>query len=114
VSEPAELVAPVYSRVLLKLSGESLMGERQYGIDPDVVRGIADQVAEARAGTVQIAVVVGGGNIFRGLAAASSGMDRATGDYMGMLATAMNGLALQDALERAGCPTRVMSAIGMN
>jgi uridylate kinase len=114
VSDPAELVAPVYSRVLLKLSGESLMGERQYGIDPDVVRGIADQVAEARAGTVQIAVVVGGGNIFRGLSAASSGMDRATGDYMGMLATAMNGLALQDALERAGCPTRVMSAIGMN
>jgi uridylate kinase len=114
VSDPAELVAPVYSRVLLKLSGESLMGERQYGIDPDVVRGIADQVAEARGGTVQIAVVVGGGNIFRGLSAASSGMDRATGDYMGMLATAMNGLALQDALERAGCPTRVMSAIGMN
>jgi len=114
VSEPAELVAPVYSRVLLKLSGESLMGERQYGIDPDVVRGIADQVAEARGGTIQIAVVVGGGNIFRGLAAASSGMDRATGDYMGMLATAMNGLALQDALEQAGCPTRVMSAIGMN
>ena len=114
MSEPAELVAPVYSRVLLKLSGESLMGERQYGIDPDVVRGIADQVAEARGGTIQIAVVVGGGNIFRGLAAASSGMDRATGDYMGMLATAMNGLALQDALEQAGCPTRVMSAIGMN
>jgi uridylate kinase len=114
VSEPAELVAPIYSRVLLKLSGESLMGERQYGIDPDVVRGIADQVAEARGGTIQIAVVVGGGNIFRGLAAASSGMDRATGDYMGMLATAMNGLALQDALEQAGCPTRVMSAIGMN
>jgi uridylate kinase len=114
VSDPVELVAPVYSRVLLKLSGESLMGERQYGIDPDVVRGIADQVAEARGGTVQIAVVVGGGNIFRGLSAASSGMDRATGDYMGMLATAMNGLALQDALERAGCPTRVMSAIGMN
>jgi uridylate kinase len=114
VSEPAELVAPVYSRVLLKLSGEALMGDRQYGIDPDVVRGIANQVSEARGGTVQIAIVVGGGNIFRGLAAASSGMDRATGDYMGMLATAMNGLALQDALEQAGCPTRVMSAIGMN
>jgi uridylate kinase len=114
VSEPAELVAPVYSRVLLKLSGEALMGDRQYGIDPDVVRGIATQVAEARGGTVQIAIVVGGGNIFRGLAAASSGMDRATGDYMGMLATAMNGLALQDSLEQAGCPTRVMSAIGMN
>ena len=114
MSEPAELVAPVYSRVLLKLSGEALMGDRQYGIDPDVVRGIANQVSEARGGTVQIAIVVGGGNIFRGLAAASSGMDRATGDYMGMLATAMNGLALQDALEQAGCPTRVMSAIGMN
>ena len=107
-------VAPVYRRVLLKLSGEALLGGRQYGIDPDMARGIATQVAEARTGDIQIAVVVGGGNIFRGLAAASSGMDRAPGDYMGMLATAMNGLALQDALEQAGCPTRVMSAIAMN
>ena len=101
-------------RVLLKLSGEALMGDRQYGIDPEVVRGIAAQVAEARRDGIEVAVVVGGGNIFRGVAAASAGMDRATADYMGMLATAMNGLALQDALEQASCPTRVMSAIGMN
>jgi len=101
-------------RVLLKLSGEALMGDRQYGIDPDVVRGIAGQVAEARRQSIEMAVVVGGGNIFRGVAAAAAGMDRATADYMGMLATAMNGLALQDALEQAGCATRVMSAIGMN
>jgi uridylate kinase len=101
-------------RVLLKLSGEALMGDRQYGIDPEIVRGIAAQVAEARRDGIEVAVVVGGGNIFRGVAAASAGMDRATADYMGMLATAMNGLALQDALEQAGCATRVMSAIGMN
>ena len=101
-------------RVLLKLSGEALMGDRQYGIDPEVVRGIASQVAEARREATEVAVVVGGGNIFRGVAAAAAGMDRATADYMGMLATAMNGLALQDALEQQGCPTRVMSAIGMN
>ena len=101
-------------RVLLKLSGEALMGDRQYGIDPDVVRGIAGQVAEARRQAIEVAVVVGGGNIFRGVAAAAGGMDRATADYMGMLATAMNGLALQDALEQQGCPTRVMSAIAMN
>jgi len=100
--------------VLLKLSGEALMGDRSYGIDPDVVRGIAAQVAEARRDGIEVAVVVGGGNIFRGVAAAASGMDRATADYMGMLATAMNGLALQDALEQASCPTRVMSAIAMN
>jgi uridylate kinase len=101
-------------RVLLKLSGEALMGDRQYGIDPEIVRGIAAQVGEARREGIEVAVVVGGGNIFRGMAAAASGMDRATADYMGMLATAMNGLALQDALEQAGCPTRVMSAIAMN
>jgi uridylate kinase len=90
------------------------MGDRQYGIDPEIVRGIAAQVAEARREGIEVAVVVGGGNIFRGVAAAASGMDRATADYMGMLATAMNGLALQDALEQANCPTRVMSAIAMN
>ena len=111
-SDPAATRHP--HRVLLKLSGEALMGDRQYGIDPEVVRGIAAQVAEARRDGIEVAVVVGGGNIFRGVAAASAGMDRATADYMGMLATAMNGLALQDALEQAGCPTRVMSAIGMN
>ncbi|HEX2194999.1 MAG TPA: UMP kinase [Candidatus Limnocylindria bacterium] len=104
---------PTPRRVLLKLSGEALMGPRQYGIDPDVVREIASQVAEANR-DAEIAIVVGGGNIFRGLSAAASGMDRATGDYMGMLATVMNGLAIQDALEQAGTPTRVMSAIAMN
>ncbi|MEO7296580.1 MAG: UMP kinase [Candidatus Limnocylindria bacterium] len=101
-------------RVLLKLSGEALMGEHEYGIDPEVVRLIAGQVAAGKADGTEIAVVVGGGNIFRGLAASARGMDRSTGDYMGMLATVMNGLAIQDALEQAGCPTRVMSAIAMN
>jgi uridylate kinase len=114
LSEPARDIAKLPHRVLLKLSGEALMGDRQYGIDPEVVRGIAAQVAEARRDGIEVAVVVGGGNIFRGVAAAASGMDRATADYMGMLATAMNGLALQDALEQAGCATRVMSAIAMN
>jgi uridylate kinase len=103
-----------YGRVLLKLSGEALMGPLQYGIDPEVVRSIATQVAEAHQGGVEMAIVVGGGNIFRGLKAAASGMDRATADYVGMLATVMNGLAIQDALERLDCPTRVMSAIAMN
>ncbi len=102
-----------YRRVLLKLSGEALMGPRQYGIDPEVARDIAGQVAEAGQTGVQIAIVVGGGNIFRGLSAAATGMDRSTADYMGMLATVMNGLAIQDALEQAGCPTRVLSAIAM-
>jgi uridylate kinase len=104
---------PRYRRVLLKLSGESLMGQRQYGIDPEVARDIAGQITAARAGGVEIAIVVGGGNIFRGLSAAAKGMDRATGDYMGMLATVMNGLAIQDALEQAGTATRVLSAIAM-
>ncbi|HUF06501.1 MAG TPA: UMP kinase [Candidatus Binatia bacterium] len=101
-------------RVLLKLSGEALMGDGEYGIDPGTVRDIAGQVAEAAGEGTEIAVVVGGGNIFRGLAASARGMDRATGDYMGMLATVMNGLAMQDALEQVDCPTRVMSAIAMN
>jgi uridylate kinase len=101
-------------RALIKLSGEALMGERPYGIDPDVARRIASETARAHADGIQVAIVVGGGNIFRGLSAAASGMDRSTADYMGMLATVMNGLALQDALEQAGAPTRVMSAIAMN
>ena len=101
-------------RVLLKLSGEALMGEHEYGIDPGVVREIASQVAQAAGDGIEVAIVVGGGNIFRGLAASARGMDRATGDYMGMLATVMNGLAIQDALEQVECPTRVMSAIAMN
>jgi uridylate kinase len=103
-----------YQRILLKLSGEALLGDRPYGVDPAFCAFIAGQVAEVKALGVQIGVVVGGGNIFRGMAAAAKGMDRATGDYIGMLATVMNALALQDALERAGVQTRVMSAIGMN
>jgi uridylate kinase len=103
-----------YRRVLLKLSGEALLGDRQYGVDPAFCAFIARQVAEIHALGVEVGIVVGGGNIFRGLAASARGMDRATGDYIGMLATVMNGLALQDALERAGVPTRVMTAIAMN
>jgi len=103
-----------YRRILLKLSGEALLGERQYGVDPAFCAFIARQVATVHAMGVQVGIVVGGGNIFRGLAAAARGMDRATGDYIGMLATVMNGLALQDAIERAGIPVRVMSAIAMN
>jgi uridylate kinase len=101
-------------RILLKLSGEALLGERSYGVDPAFCSFIAGQVAAAVQDGVQAGIVVGGGNIFRGLAAAARGMDRATGDYIGMLATVMNGLALQDALERVGIPTRVMTAIAMN
>ncbi len=103
-----------YRRVLLKLSGEALLGSRQYGVDPEFCLTIADQVARVKARGVEVGIVVGGGNIFRGLAASARGMDRATGDYIGMLATVMNGLALQDALEKRGVPTRVMSAIAMN
>ena len=103
-----------YRRILLKLSGEALLGDRQYGVDPAFCTFVAAQVAIVHRLGVQVGIVVGGGNIFRGLAAAARGMDRATGDYIGMLATVMNGLALQDALERAGIPTRVMSAIAMN
>jgi uridylate kinase len=115
MAEPAASAATVAPRrVLLKLSGEALMGEHEYGIDPEVVRGIAAQITAAKSDGTEIAIVVGGGNIFRGLAASARGMDRSTGDYMGMLATVMNGLAIQDALEQSGCPTRVMSAIAMN
>jgi uridylate kinase len=103
-----------YRRILLKLSGEALLGDRQYGVDPSFCAFIAHQVVEVHRRGVEIGIVVGGGNIFRGLAAAAKGMDRATGDYIGMLATVMNGLALQDAIERAGVQTRVMSAIAMN
>ena len=103
-----------YSRIVLKISGEALMGRRNYGVDPEMTAFIAAQISEVVASGVQMAVVVGGGNIFRGLAAAATGMERATADYIGMLATVMNGLALQDALEKAGQPTRVMSAIEMH
>jgi uridylate kinase len=97
--------------VLLKLSGEALMGDLDYGTDPERVRRIAREIAAVQRRGVQVAVVVGGGNIYRGLAAAARGMDRATGDYMGMLATVLNALALQDALEKASVATRVQSAI---
>jgi uridylate kinase len=106
--------APVYQRILLKLSGEALMGEEAYGIDRTVAAQIAGEVSEVHGLGVQIALVIGGGNIFRGLAAAARGMDRATADYMGMLATVMNSLALQDALERLGVNTRVLTAIEMH
>jgi uridylate kinase len=103
-----------YKRILLKLSGEALLGDRQYGVDPSFCAFIARQVAAVSSLGVEVGIVVGGGNIFRGLAAAATGMDRATADYIGMLATVMNGLALQDALERAGVQTRVMTAIAMH
>jgi uridylate kinase len=102
---------PVYGRVLLKLSGEALMGELDYGTDPDRVQAVAEEISTVHARGVEIAIVVGGGNIYRGLAAAAKGMDRATGDYMGMLATVLNGLALQDALEKLEVPTRLQSAL---
>jgi uridylate kinase len=107
---PAE---PKYRRVLLKLSGEALMGEQGYGIDPETISSIAAEVRSVHALGVQVAMVVGGGNIFRGLSGAAAGMERATGDYMGMLATIINSLALQSALERLGVQTRVQSAIPM-
>ncbi|MFZ5861541.1 MAG: UMP kinase [Nitrospirota bacterium] len=102
-----------YRRVLLKLSGEVLAGERGYGIDPVVVGEIADQLQEVNALGVELAIVIGGGNIFRGLAAAATGIERSSADYMGMLATVMNALALQSVLERKGVLTRVQSAIEM-
>ena len=104
----------LYKRVILKLSGEALMGDLTYGISPETLQYMADEVKAAHDTGTQIAIVVGGGNIFRGMAAASQGMDRASGDYLGMLATVMNSLALQDALERVGMPTRVQSAISMH
>ena len=102
-----------YKRVLLKLSGEALQGEQGYGIDPKVITEIAEQIKEIVDGGIELAITVGGGNIFRGLAGAASGMDRAQADYIGMLATIMNALALQEGLERAGVFTRVQSAISM-
>ena len=104
---------PVYKRVLLKLSGEALMGEQSYGIDPTVTSGIAADIADIQSLGVEVGIVIGGGNIFRGVAASAKGMDRATGDYMGMLATVINALAMQDALEQHGVVTRVVTAIEM-
>jgi uridylate kinase len=102
---------PVFQRVLIKLSGEALMGDLEYGIHPERVAHVATAIAAVRERGVEIAIVVGGGNIYRGLRGAADGMDRATGDYMGMLATVLNALALQDALEKDGVHTRVQSAI---
>lgn len=104
---------PRFKRILLKVSGESMMGDREYGIDPNAAQKVAEQIKEVYAQNVQMALVMGGGNIFRGKAGEKNGIDRATGDYMGMLATVMNGLALQDALEKVGVPTRVQSALQM-
>jgi uridylate kinase len=111
VSTLAEDGAPAFGRVLLKLSGEALMGELDYGTDPERVQAIAQEIAAVHRRGVDVAIVVGGGNIYRGMAAAAKGMDRATGDYMGMLATVLNALALQDALEKGEIPTRVQSAL---
>jgi uridylate kinase len=102
---------PAFRRILLKLSGEALMGELEYGADPARIRAIAAAIARVHETGVEVAMVVGAGNIYRGMAGAAAGMDRATGDYMGMLATVLNALALQDALEKAGVHTRVQSAI---
>ena len=107
------MAVPAYKRVLLKLSGEALMGEQTYGVDPAVATQIAKDVAEIQSMGVETAIVIGGGNIFRGLAASARGMDRATADYMGMLATVINALALQDALEQQNVITRVVTAIEM-
>jgi uridylate kinase len=106
-------VSPKYRRVLLKLSGEALMGDQSYGLDPKIIGRIAQEVKSVAQLGVQIAIVIGGGNIFRGLKGAAQGMERATADYMGMLATVINSLAMQSALERQGVATRVQSAIGM-
>jgi len=104
---------PQYRRVMLKLSGEALLGPREHGISPETCDAIAEEIKEVKALGIELAIVIGGGNIFRGMAGSKRGLDRATGDYMGMLATVINALALQDALERAGVPTRVQSAIEM-
>src|SRR5437763_2323358 len=100
-----------FKRLLLKLSGESLMGSKEYGLDADVVDELAKELVHLRAGGLEVAIVIGGGNIYRGMSAAEQGIDRATGDYMGMLATVLNALAVQEALERNGADTRVLSAI---
>ncbi len=102
-----------FNRVLLKVGGESLLGDRDYGIDPKAAKAVAEQIKDIYTKHVEIALVIGAGNIFRGMAGAKQGIDRATADYMGMLATVMNGLALQDAIEKVGVPTRLQSALQM-
>jgi uridylate kinase len=106
--------SPAYQRVLLKLSGEALLGDQPYGIDPKMIQRVASEIAEIAAMGAQVGVVIGGGNIFRGAGLAEAGMDRITGDHMGMLATVINALALQDALERLGATARVMSALSIH
>jgi uridylate kinase len=113
VTASNQTLKPRYKRILLKLSGERLMGESGYGIDPNVIERLAQEIKEVHALGLEIALVVGGGNIFRGIKASAAGMDRAAADYMGMLATVMNAIALQDGLEKLGLFTRVMSAIEM-
>ena len=108
------MTRPKFKRILLKLSGEALMGQSQFGIDTETVAGLAAEIAAARSAGFEICLVVGGGNIFRGMAGAAKGMDRAQADYMGMLATVMNALAMQNALEQLGVETRVQSAIKMD
>ncbi|WP_373509292.1 UMP kinase [Thiocapsa sp.] len=108
------MTSPLYRRILLKLSGEALVGSESYGIDPEVLDRFAGEIRDLAAVGVQVALVIGGGNIFRGAGLAAKGMDRVTGDQMGMLATVMNGLAMQDALERLGVAARVMSALKIN
>ena len=108
------MTRPKFHRILLKLSGEALMGQGQFGIDPATVAGLAAEIAAARSAGFEVCLVVGGGNIFRGMAGAAKGMDRAQADYMGMLATVMNALAMQNALEQLGVETRVQSAIKMD
>ena len=115
MDQTAETAAkPAYKRILLKLSGEALMGEDSFGINRTVLARMVEEIKSVVELGVQVGIVVGGGNIFRGVALGATGMDRATGDYMGMLATVMNALALQDAIERIDCPCRVMSGIQMN
>jgi uridylate kinase len=112
VSKPSKPALPhVYSRVMLKISGESLMGKLPYGIDPEMVGTVAQQVKDVVATGVEVCLVIGGGNIFRGMSGAAAGMERATGDYMGMLATVMNALAMQNALEQIDVPVRIQSAL---
>lgn len=108
------MAKPPYQRILLKLSGEALLGDEDYGIDPVIIGRIAKEVLDVRKTGVQVAIVIGGGNIFRGAGLAQSGIDRVTGDHMGMLATLMNSLALQDSLEKVGADARVMSAISVH
>jgi uridylate kinase len=114
MTKPTSCERRPYQRVILKLSGEALVGAAEFGIDPDVVRRLAHDIRDVRASGVEIAVVIGGGNIWRGLEASTHGIERATADYMGMLATVLNALALQDALERVGTQTRVQTAVEMH